>query len=62
MKEEGVSFHLESLLAQDNVDSGDKTTWSRLRVTQIREVNSDGFDDWLKGVEYAVPRPPKKPG
>jgi hypothetical protein len=47
-----VPFSLESLSAQDYDDSGDKKPWSDL----------NGVDEWIEGVEYAVPRPPKKPG
>jgi hypothetical protein len=61
-QEGGVPFRLESFSAQDSVDSGDETTWSGLRAPQVREDIFDVIDDWLEGVEYEVPRPPKKPG
>jgi hypothetical protein len=56
-----VSFRLESLLAQNNVDSGDETTRSGLQVSQIRDVDRE-VAAWLEGVEYAIPCPSKKPG
>ena len=62
MRKGDVPFCLESPLAQDNVNSGDTTTWSGLRVTQIRNIDCYGIDSWLEDVEYAVPCPPKKPG
>ena len=55
------NFRLESLLAQDHDDSRDGKPWSALSP-QIGNVDSDGIDRWLEGVEYAVPRPPTKPG
>ena len=58
----GVTFRNESLLAHDDVDSGDGKTWSGFRVAQVRDVDCNVIDGWLEGVEYAVPRPPKKPG
>lgn len=61
MREGVVPFCLESLSAQDNVDSGDKTTWSVLQVPQIRDVDCE-VAVWLERVEYAIPHPPKKPG
>ena len=57
----GVPFHLESISAQDSVDSGDKKPWSVLS-SQIGEVNCNEVEEWLKGVEYTMPCPPKKPG
>ena len=57
-----MSFCFESLLAQEHVGSGDDIPWSVLRVIQIEDVNCNGIRGWLKGVEYAVPKPPKKPG
>ena len=63
MGEGVVPFCLESLSAQDHVDSGDETPWSGLRMSQIGEAdyyNNVGM--WIDGMEYAVPRPPKKPG
>ena len=62
MGEGVVPFCLESLSAQDHVDSGDETPWSGLRLSQIGEADYDDNDMWLDGVEYAEPRPPKKPG
>ena len=62
MEEGVVPCRLESLSAQDHVDSGDEMSWSGLRMSQVGEAeyNDDGM--WLEGTEYAVPRPPKKPG
>ena len=53
-------FHLESLLAQDPVDSGYRTFFSGLQVTHIGDIDYDDIDAWLEGVDYPVPRPPKK--
>ena len=55
-------FHLESLLAQDLVDSGDRTLWSRLQARQIGNMDYDDVDAWLEDVDYPVLRPPKKQG
>ena len=58
----GVPYRLESLSAQDHDDSGDETPWSGWRLSQIGEAGYNNIDRWLDGVEYAEPRPPKKPG
>merc|ERR1719401_2226891 len=45
-----------------DVGNGGETSWQDIRLQQPKYIDYKWDGSWMEGVEYALPRPPKKPG